>query len=257
MESLSPCLLWPALAGYGCALLATMFNLNRRGVDWPMMVAALLCALAFVLRYAAAWPMMPMHLGLVGMAATLGLLACVGRLRAGETPQVRLEQGLTLATLILLLLAALLFPKDFYLPFVRSATPWAHLFLLFAILGKSLLLMAAVRALTLLLGKQARLTGQQLGSAMTVSLWGFALLTVSMFCGETWSYLGWGSPVVWQDPAIAAGMVLWFYWVCLLHLHHTRGWRPRHRAVFMVVGGVLVLGFGCHPDLGPFRGVLP
>lgn len=155
--------------------------------------------------------------------------------------------------IIVLNLLILIFPKDFYIPFIRSATIWAHIFFWTGVAAKAMLLMASVRALVFLLTDKTSVNAKPLTAAMGWALWGFILLTISMFSGEVWSYLGWGTPVVWHDPAITTVMSLWFYWICLLHLHYSSAWNIKRRAWFMVGGGVLLVGLGCHPELGPMR----
>ncbi len=115
--------------------------------------------------------------------------------------------------------------------------------------------MAAIKALVFLIYRDNEKTNPQqtLASAMPWALWGFVCLTLSMFSGEVWSYLGWGTPVVWHDPAITTVMAIWFYWIALLHLHYTHTWDQNQRAIFMFLGGVLVLVFSCHPEMGPLR----
>jgi hypothetical protein len=48
-------------------------------------------------------------------------------------------------------------------------------------------------------------------------------------------------------------MATWFFYIGLLHLHLTRTWGPRGRAVFAAMGGAGVLALNCVPDFGPFR----
>jgi ABC-type transport system involved in cytochrome c biogenesis permease subunit len=88
---------------------------------------------------------------------------------------------------------------------------------------------------------------------MRWSVWGFAFWTLSMFSGELWSYLGWGTPVVWDDPAITTVMATWFYYAYLLHLHLTGSWDIRSRTIYAAVGAVVVLSLNCLPEWGPFR----
>jgi ABC-type transport system involved in cytochrome c biogenesis permease subunit len=88
---------------------------------------------------------------------------------------------------------------------------------------------------------------------MQWTVWGFAFWTLSMFTGELWSYLGWGTPVVWDDPAITTTMATWFFYICLLHLHLTGSWTARSRGVYTAAGALVVLVLNCVPELGPFR----
>lgn len=207
-------------------------------------VAGTLCAfLLCAYRYLQAWPLMPMHWTSGGLLFPLALLAL---------PQVKAGGGRVLLVLLVLIAAAnLFFPRDYYLPFLRSYSLWAHAFLLSGTVARALLISAAARSFSLLLGREWD-GGRSFNSAAA----GYVLLTVSMFCGEIWSYLGWGTPVVWHDAAIAPAIALWFYWSCFLHLHYLPGLNPRLQAIAIAVGGVLTLVATVQPDLGPFRGVI-
>ncbi len=240
-----------AFALSGTALLAIFIRRYRLG--YGLMTLALLAGTgALAMRVYHAWPMLPMYLGLPGLVSGLTFiwLAQGYGIRDGA----RLNEGMLLLTVILGLdLLLLLFPKDFYMPFIRSVTIWSHISLWTAVAAKAMLLMASVRASAYLLAANPDKAARPLATSMGWALWGFVLLTLSMFSGEVWSYLGWGTPVVWHDPAITTVMALWFYWVCLLHLHYTSSWKNKSRAWFMVGGGLLLIGLGCHPDLGPLR----
>ena len=74
-----------------------------------------------------------------------------------------------------------------------------------------------------------------------------------MFTGEMWSYLGWGTPVVWEDPAITTTMATWFFYICLLHLHLTGSWTTRSRGIYAAAGALVIFVLNCVPELGPFR----
>ena len=153
---------------------------------------------------------------------------------------------------------AVLFPKDFYLPFLQSKTIFAHLFLVFGVVGKAFFLLGAARALASLRPKKKRIRKALFSSVEKKEIfrcvvWGFVFWTCSMFAGEIWSYLGWGTPVVWEDAAITMTMATWFYYICLLHLHLTRTWNLRQRVCFTAAGALVVLVLNCYSDLGPLR----
>lgn len=210
----------------------------------------------FTNRYLDALPMMPMHLGIVGIVVAVTLIWFCRVITDKE--YVFNNEGIILqGCLVLLLAISIFFPKDFYLPFIRSLSPWAHLFFLLGILAKGFLLYGGLAPLASLLfreDRQYRLS-ERLATPMRLIIWGYGLLALAMFSGEIWSYLGWGTPVVWQDAAITTIIAIWFYWTCYLHLHYIRRWTAERRAVFMVVGGVLVFVLSTHPDMGPFRAV--
>jgi len=241
-------LMLTATLGYGGGLfvhrlLPTQTWLLR--LCWLLAVAANLGVVAA--RYQKAWPMLPLHLSPALLCLSLGLLWWT----APKQDSGRFSTRLMSLTLLIALLCVS-FPKDFYLPFLKSQTLWAHGFILFGAVGRACLLIAALWCWS-----AWRETGsQQLQLFSTAMRWvviGMALNTLSMFSGELWSYVGWGTPVVWADPTITTTMATWFYFIGLMHLHLTASWPLARRAAYGMLGGVLILLFNLLPDLGPFR----
>lgn len=222
---------------------------NRRPIPILLFMGlgSLFCLAALGLRYYRSWPMLPMYLGLPALVCCLAMLWLLNwkHYLSGENcPE---EFFLRLLTALLGLLP-LFFPKDFYLPFIRSATIWSHLFFISGSAAKGFLLLGAIRGGLFLRAK----TGS-LESAMSAVFTGFILLTLSIFCGEVWACLGWGTPIVWHDAAITTVMALWFYWICILHLHYSTSWKKRARAWLMAGGGILLIGLCLPAEMGPFR----
>ncbi|WP_310598604.1 cytochrome c biogenesis protein CcsA [Desulfobulbus sp.] len=250
------------LAGalYGLALLTALAPDRRGRGPWAGMFLAsgLAVNLAVVAwRYHQAWPMLPMHLGAVALPFCLGLLVPFAAGKA-ETYMALTVRRILLAQIVLLVGAALCFPKDFYLPFLKSRTLLAHGFLWFGLAGKGCFAVSAAWALAALpLFRHAIDNRQAAVAAMhRCQRWaalGFALWTLSMFAGELWSYLGWGTPVVWEDPALTLTMAAWFFYAGLLHLHLTRLWSLKSRVLYASLGGLVLLSLTCVPDFGPFR----
>ena len=220
--------------------------------------------ISVILRYYIALPMLPMHLGNAALPLCLAILAMLVK-SSGPNAGSPYRVILLMATVISL--AAVLFPKDFYLPFIRSKTLFAHLFFLFGLLCKSCLFVAAAWALKGLATQRGKAsfqlnTGQgqpngtqrsPLERSLPWTVWGFAFWTFSMFAGEMWSYFGWGTPVVWDDPAITTAMATWFFYICLLHLHLTGSWNTRSRGVYATAGALVVFCLNCIPEMGPLR----
>ncbi len=243
-----------ALAAHGAALLVSR---QRCAMLWRLLTLAgvLFSGLAVAGQYRQAWPMLPMYLGMPALAVLLG--SCLVITGPGEETDARAASRILQGACILLCIVILLFPKDFYLPLLRSATPWAHLFFVTGALARTFLLVSAARALVAFVRSPAgNGVTRQATAIMRPSVWGFSCLTLSMFCGELWSWLGWGTPVVWHDPAITLVMALWFYWLFLFHLTWAGVRAARPRLVLHAIGGLLVL-VTMHPDLGPLRLPLP
>ncbi len=243
--------------GYLLALIGVFLPGRFSRLLWIGLLPALVCNVVTVaLRYHQAWPMLPMHVGATALPLCLGLLLPVVALSV-EHGRQRLLRGLLLVLIVLLVGIVLCFPKDFYLPFLKSKTLLAHGFLWFGLAGKSCFAVSVVWALTALPWLQSLAEQHWSSRAMHhCRRWaglGFVLWTLSMFSGELWSYLGWGTPVVWEDPALTMTMAVWFFYACLLHLHLTKTWTLKARAWYAALSGAAMLGLSCVPDLGPFR----
>jgi ABC-type uncharacterized transport system permease subunit len=246
---------------YGLSLGSAFLSNSRRSTIFVFLCPALIAnAAAVLLRYQQAWPMLPMYLGPVALPLFLGCLIFLIREHGRVGALIR---RIVLAQVLMISLAALLFPKDYYLPFVKSQTIWAHLFFLFGAAGKGCLLISAAWAMASLSGKnriksptpraEYRIPNTAHRQTMRWTVWGFVLWTLAMFTGEMWSYLGWGTPVVWEDPAITTTMATWFFYICLLHLHLSGSWTARSRGVYAAAGALVIFVLNCIPELGPFR----
>ncbi|PHR28448.1 MAG: hypothetical protein COA36_06100 [Desulfotalea sp.] len=231
---------------------------------WPRPFLSTLCigigtAINFAVvldRYNGAWPMMPMHFGIAGLSVVLSFIwICnYGTINRQNGLRQQPESPILLGIIVLVVAATVFFPKDFYVPFLRSNVIWSHVFLLAGIVAKSFLVHGGVKAFAALQGTQKKPKIAALfNSATNWIVYGYGLLTVSLFSGELWCYLGWGTPVVWHDAALTTVLSLWLYWTCFLHLLFIRSWSQKQRSRFVVAGAVLVLFFACHPDMGPFR----
>lgn len=194
------------------------------------------------------WPMQAPHQEPFWLAACLAALALVYWL--GSYPA--LGRAL-LASAALLAAVAVLFPKDYYLPFPRSHTILSHLQLALSAGGRATLWAGGLAAGLYLLGAGGQ--GEQVMRKRFSDLhvWGFVVYTLSLFTAEAWSYLGWSSPVIWEDPAMTATMATWFYYGCFLHLYLLRGWDPRRRAWFALAGLPLLFCFNYLPETGRFH----
>ncbi|WP_028580512.1 cytochrome c biogenesis protein CcsA [Desulfogranum japonicum] len=219
---------------------------------WFVVPALLVHVYLIYLRYLAAWPLLPMYMSSLAVPMVLGIFWMFPQTSSVPFKQQILFQRLLLLFCLLWSGLSLCFPKDFYLPFLQSNTWLAHIFLLTGIIGKACLLCCAawgIISLTCNTQDEKRICMTQ---SFNWSIWGFVFWTLSMFSGEVWSYLGWGTPVVWEDAVLTTTMAAWFYYGCYLHLHLTRSWKIGYRACFASFGLVILL-FATLPDLGPLR----
>jgi hypothetical protein len=195
--------------------------------------------------------MTPLYLG---TAAAAPFLALFGFLSIGFW--VKVQYLLLFRALCILIfivsLSQLFFPKDFYLPFLKTATFFSHMHLAFTILGKAAFFLSGLWAINYL----ANSNNDAKESASLFFLFlvlGFVFWTLSMFAGEVWSYRGWGLPVVWDDAVIVTYMATWFFYIGLLHLHLAGRFSVITRAVASAFGIMWLLVVNCIPDLGPYR----
>ncbi len=227
---------------YTMAWCTSMMPSPAPAASIPLFVLAILAnLLSDAARYYHSWPFLPMYQMPFFLPSLVGILLSGSVLYQGK------ESRWLLGLLALLSLGALFFPKDFYLPFWKSRTIFSHIFFLTGVMADACFIISGLLALSYL---KDRGTTRPIFNHWAI--WGFALDTLSIFSGEIWSYLGWGSPVVWDDPLITLSMSTWFYYGCYLHLDLLRGWGMRRRALAAVLGAGLVVLFQWYPNLGPF-----
>ncbi len=203
-------------------------------------------AISLGLRYRICFPMLPLYQGAFFLPFIIGIIGTIGCRH--DIFSVNILPGFFLVTITAL--AALFFPNDFYIPFLQFKTMFAHGFFLFGVIGKSLFLLAGAGAVQVLLKKKSK---DQIKPVARIVSWGFVFYTLSIFSGAAWSWFGWGSPVVWDDPLMATTMATWLLYSFLLHLHLTRFSNPGSRAWFFLAGACFVFCFNCVTEFGPFR----
>lgn len=203
--------------------------------------------------------MMPMYISSAVLPLFLGLIY-IFFYRYMEKPGGRSARRFILFFAFLISALTCLFPKDFYIPFLKSAVIFSHLFLVFGILGKGCFLASTawsiggfINACLPQIGDPEKCMIQAEKPAIKWAIGGFAFFTVSMFSGELWSCLVWGTPVIWDDPGLTCVMAAWFFYVGMLHLHLTGAWKLKARTLYAACGGIAVNFFNIMPDTGPFR----
>ena len=221
----------------------------RRPAAWVLLLALACNLTSLGMRLYTSWPMQAPYQEPFWLPAALAVLAfwfLAGR-----------DQGVARVLIGLAAVAALFtafFPKDYYLPFPRSNTILAHLFLLVSSLSKAYLLAGGAAAALFLFGPGedgARRGRRALFGSMIV--WGFVLYSLGLFIAQAWSYLGWASPVIFQESTITTSMGTWFYYGCFLHLYLLKAWKAPGRAWFALLGAPLMLFFNYLPETGQFK----
>lgn len=200
-----------------------------------------------VLRYWSNWPMTPMF---SGSSLYPPLLTVVGwcSLRGCEAEEREpIKRFLICAGLIIVALA-ICFPKDFYLPSIKTTAIEAHGVLLFGAIARACFLVAGAWAWAAIRGRE-----QVMFRVFHFTIWGFAFWTLSLFCGEVWSYSGWGVPMVWEDASTLAALATWLFYVGVIHMHLGGLANRRMRAATSLIGVLAIIGLNGLPDLGPWR----
>lgn len=240
---------------WGAGFFSALFIRRSRRPALLCLAAAVAAGLGYIAwRYWLAWPMTPMYLGTAGVPPVLGLLALVSIQRQTKqtdgSPDCLSALKATLLVGLIVGLLSICFPKDFYLPFLKTVSGFSHVMVLFMLLGKAAFFLSGIWALSGLMNKDLP---RQSGLSFNWLIWGFAFWTFSMFSGEIWSFQGWGVPVVWEDAAITTTMATWFFYIGLMHLHLTGSWNQKSRALAAALGILVVIVLNCGPDLGPPR----
>lgn len=202
------------------------------------------------LRYWMTWPMTPMFSGSILFPPLLALLG-VPALRGGRAEGAPAMRRWLIACGLVVVLVGVCFPKDFYVPIVKTTSLYAHGVLLFGSLGRACLFIAGGWGCAALCGH-----GNVMQRMFRWMIWGFAFWTLSLFSGEVWSYSGWGVPMVWEDASTLTAIATWLFYVGAIHLHLGGLGSRRMRAGMSVLGVALVLVLNGGPDMGPFRNPL-
>jgi hypothetical protein len=208
--------------------------------------AATGAAYAF-LRYRSNWPMTPMFSAsslYPPLLAIAGAFSLHGR-KADDA--LLLERWLSCAGVVAVGLAVC-FPKDFYLPIIKTVAIEAHGVLFFGAIGRACFIVAGGWAWAAIKGRD-----QVMFLVFRWTIWGFVWWTLSLFCGEAWSYSGWGVPMVWEDASTLTANATWLFYVGVIHLHLGGLASRRTRAAMSIVGVVVVVVLNGLPDLGPWR----
>jgi hypothetical protein len=213
---------------------------------WGLGLAANLASLG--LKLYISWPMQAPH------QEPYWLVAGLAGLALAYWPRRWPALGRVLMVVTVLLAAVEVFcPKDYYLPFPRSNTTLAHVYLGFSAAGRASLWAGGLAAGLFLWGGDGESEKAARTRFTNLHIWGFVIYTLSLFTAEAWSYLGWSSPVIWEDPAMTSTMATWFFYACFLHLYLLRGWDARRRAWFGLTGLPLLFYFNYLPETGQFQ----
>ena len=234
-----------------CALISTVFPGRLARAVTPLWWFSTVAGAAYIgMRYWLSWPMTPMFSGSALFPPLLAVFGAIS-LRQTDPDCARLVRRWLIACALLVVMLSIVFPKDFYLPIVKTTSPFAHGVLVFGSLGRASLFVAGGWGLAALRGHD--IVMQRMFRWI---VWGFGWWTLSLFSGEVWSYSGWGVPMVWEDASTLTAIATWLFYVGAIHLHLGGLGSRRTRAGMSVLGVALVLVLNGGPDMGPFRNPL-
>ncbi len=234
------------LAATICYIISLAFMLRhyKTGATVFLTVGCLCNALSLGVRYYTSFPLLPLYQSSYFVPCILGF-CCMKPFFSHSGHPVHL------LTVSFLAITALLFPNDYYLPFLQFKTLLSHFFFLFGVVGKAMFFMSGIWALMILMGSDISENTKKMS---TTAMWGFFFWTLSIFSGALWAYLGWGSPVIWDDPLLSTTMAVWLYYTLFLHLHLIpRLYRPVPRSILALLGTMIMFVSTCVPELGIFR----
>jgi len=157
--------------------------------------------------------------------------------------RLRTTDALTIPVVFLALLLAAFSDSGVYpLPLILK-TWWFEIHVVTSFFAYALFTLAAAAGAIYLLKKNTG-TSAELGIYQNITyrsiLWGFAFFSGSMLLGAIWGYLAWGNYWLWESKS-AASLLLWFYYVGVLHTRMVKGWGGKTVSIMAIVGFVLVM----------------
>ncbi|MDR3204859.1 MAG: cytochrome c biogenesis protein [Deltaproteobacteria bacterium] len=237
--------------------LSFLFSLFKKTGALSKLFLALYLPLSFgyvIVRYHRAVPMTPTFFGTLLSLPFLGLLGALALRKKKDGTNLALHRALV-GFIFLLGLSQIFFPKDFYLPFLKTANFFSHCHLILAALGKAYFFLSGLWALDYLLkfdgGEERSPSG-----FLKFQVLGFCCWTLSIFSGEVWTYLGWGLPVVWEDPAVVTFLATWFFYLGAMHLRFWKGATHQLAAKASALGLIWLIAVNSIADFGPARFIL-
>ncbi len=190
---------------YGLSLTCAFFSNRRRAVLLAFLLPGLFVNPVVVFwRFWTAWPMLPMYAGPLVVPLFMGTVVALDG--AASLTLSTLRGILTLTVVIAL--AGVLFPKDYYIPFIKSQTICTHLFFWFGVAGRGCFLIAAAWAITALAGRNG-VSERRRGADAEPGI---------------------------KEKKGRRTTATWFFYICLLHLHLTGSWTARGRSLDTALG---------------------
>lgn len=134
--------------------------------------------------------------------------------------------------------AALAFPGHLAWPPPLMRTVWYPLHVPISFVAYACWTAAAAAAISWFMDRD----GAWLSLVDRLTLWGFALWSLSMIFGGVWGVVAWGAYFMW-DPKVIWSVILWFHYATFVHLRLTPSLQPRPwaRPALAIVGFLFVV----------------
>ena len=210
-------------------------------VQWPTALLFFLGALCMGLNifetYIDHWPYTPMYMNSRLIVLFLGTLCPVLSLCGKWDSKAH---GLFIGlTMLLFTSATLFFPKDYYMPNIRSASIWSHLYSLADPLGRAIFIASATDTVS----------GNTKSPLMELA---FTFFAIAIFSGMLFSINGLGTPISFHQPEVIGFMFIWFLCLLISHAQWTR-FSPSLFKALHVSTALLTILVTIKFDLGVWR----
>ncbi len=239
--------LWLTIAFYGAGFISYVISRNgsrrtmRRVSTYLLILALILHTIVLTLRMMETGhaPIARRFETLLFFSWSIAVLNTILLFRY----RLRTTEVLTIPVILLALLLAAFSDAGIYrLPLVLN-TWWFEIHVVTSFFAYALFTLAAAAG-AIYLFKEKKGASTELGIYQNITyrsiLWGFTFFSGSMLLGAIWGYLAWGSYWLWESKS-AASLLLWFYYVGVLHTRMLKEWRGKTVSVLAIVGFGLVM----------------
>jgi len=239
--------LWLSIAFYGMGFISYVSSRNgtnrtlRRLSSYLLILALILHTVVLALRIMETGhaPMARRFETLLFFSWSIAVLNTLLLFRY----RFRTTEALTIPVILLVLLFAAFSDSGVYPLPLALKTWWFEIHVVTSFFAYALFTLAAAAG-TMCLYKIKHGNGTELGVFQDITyrsvLWGFTFFSGSMLLGSIWGYLAWGSYWLWESKSTAS-LLLWFYYVGVLHTHMLKEWRGKAVSVLAIVGFGLVM----------------
>jgi hypothetical protein len=149
---------------------------------------------------------------------------------------LRKDRRLILSSVVPVLIfsvIALCYPKGVPPPYPNTQTVFSSLFFIFEGLAHACFIMGAWFAIWYLRRREEASFFDEL------IVWGFIFYSIAQVTGAIWSYLGWASLFSWNSRHLQSAAI-WCFYAAYLHLRFLSGRDTKRKAVFSMVGFLLL-----------------